>query len=262
MLFRSPELDKKQYAPGESGAMKVTYRSSKRDGPVSKHLYIESNDPEKPKFELTIKANIDVKVAVKPTTLLLALTDEQVIKPIELFSKDGVPFSIDDVTSTGNSITFDIDPGKESTRFVLAPKIDLDKLRETDRGTIVFKLTHPECDEVTVRVNTIPEFEVSSPRIILQNAVPGQQVSKDIWVRSNYGEKVEIESISVEKEYAEIMGKEYNGKDLKIVVQITVPEKEGKSGYFSDTVNIRLKNGHEFKIRCNGFLSNENQSQK
>ncbi len=249
-----PELDKNEYAPGESGTIKVTYRSSKRDGPVKKHLYIESDDPKNPKFELTIKANVEVKVAVRPTTLLLALTDQQV-KPIELVSKDGVRFSIDDITFAGNAITFDIDPAKESTRFVLTPKIDLDKLRETERGTIVFKLTHPECDEVTVKVNTIPEFELSRPRIILQNVVAGQKATKDIWITSNYGEKVEIESVSFEKDLVEIMSREHNGNDLKIVVQITVPEKQGKSRYFSDTINIKLKSGQQFKVRCTGFLA-------
>ena len=68
-----PKLEKKTYAPGESGTIKVTYRSSSRQAPVAKHLYIESNDPGNPKFELTIKAKVQLSIVVSPEKLKLSL---------------------------------------------------------------------------------------------------------------------------------------------------------------------------------------------
>ncbi len=64
-----PQLKKKIYAPGESGVIQVTFRSSSREAPVTKHLYIESNDSKKPKYELTIKAQVKVNISAKPKKL-------------------------------------------------------------------------------------------------------------------------------------------------------------------------------------------------
>ena len=179
------------------------------------------------------------------------------VPAITIKSLDGKPFAIKSFSCTQNVITAQFDPAYEAAEIVLQPVIDYEKLKNNLRGVIKINITHPLSGQVNVTYNAKAEFEVLSPRIILQNAEPGQVIKKTVWIKSNYGKKVETESITVEKGHIEILSQENNGNDVKIEVQVTVPSKAGNSRYFSDTMNIKLKTGQDFKIRCNGFYKRQ-----
>jgi len=248
------KLKKKEYLPGETGSVSVTFKSSTRKGSAAKHLYIESNDPENPKYQLTIKANITLSVEATPNIINLSLDkDTAQVPAITIKSLDGKPFAIKSFTCTQNVITTQFDPEHNADKIVLQPVVDYEKLKNNLRGVIKINITHPHTGQVDVTYNAKAQFEVLSPRIILQNAEPGQVIKKTVWVKSNYGKKVEIESIGVEKNYIQILSQERNNNDMKIELQVTVPPKAGNSRYFSDTMNVKLKTGQDFKVRCNGF---------
>jgi len=221
-------------------------------------LYIESNDPENPKYQLTIKANIKLSVEVTPEIINLSLDKDTVkIPAITIKSLDGKPFAVKSFSCTQNFITAQFDPAHKAAKIVLQPVVDYEKLKNNLRGVIKIDITHPLTGQVNVTYNTKAQFEVLSPRIILQNAEPGQVIKKTVWIKSNYGKKVETESITVEKAYIEILSQENNNNDMKIELQVTVPSKTGNSRYFSDTMNIKLKTGQDFKVRCNGFYKRQ-----
>lgn len=50
-------LDKKEYAPGETGTIKITYTAGKLSGTSEKHIFVPTNDKNYPNVKLTIKAN-------------------------------------------------------------------------------------------------------------------------------------------------------------------------------------------------------------
>jgi hypothetical protein len=52
------ELDKKEYAPGQKGTIKVSYIAGKATALRQKHIYVPSNDKDNPKVKLTIKARV------------------------------------------------------------------------------------------------------------------------------------------------------------------------------------------------------------
>ncbi|MHC4758210.1 MAG: DUF1573 domain-containing protein, partial [Planctomycetota bacterium] len=56
------KLAKKEYAPGESGTLKITYNASTHPASIKKNIYVESNDKKNPKVTLSIKAKIVAKV--------------------------------------------------------------------------------------------------------------------------------------------------------------------------------------------------------
>jgi hypothetical protein len=66
-------LEKRQYRPGEEGTLKVRFRFGERLGPTAKHLYVHSNDKERPKAKLTVKATVEENVHFEPKRLKLAL---------------------------------------------------------------------------------------------------------------------------------------------------------------------------------------------
>ncbi|MBN1457194.1 MAG: DUF1573 domain-containing protein [Sedimentisphaerales bacterium] len=253
-----PELAKKDYQPGEEGTINVTFKSSTRKGAVTKHLYIESNDPENPKYELAIKANVKLNIDVTPSVIDLSLDkDTAQVPEITIKSLDGKSFAVKSFTCTQNVITAKFDPAYKATEIVLQPVIDYEKLKNNLRGVIRIDITHPLTNQVSLTYNAKAEFEVLSPRIIMQNAEPGQIIKKTVWITSNYGKKVETEAVTIEKGYIEILSQENNENDMKIEVQVTVPPKTGNSRYFSDTMDIKLKTGEDFKVRCNGFYKRQ-----
>jgi len=99
------ELDRKEYAPGRTGTIRVSYIAGKSTALMQKHIYVPSNDKDNPKVKLTIKARVVQMVEVAPQKLQLSLKKENAgIPDIRLASKDGKPFSIKGFKSTNNCI--------------------------------------------------------------------------------------------------------------------------------------------------------------
>jgi len=53
-------LSQKQLQPGEQGKVEVKFNTRGYEGRLSRYLYLESNDPQNPKAQITIKATIKV----------------------------------------------------------------------------------------------------------------------------------------------------------------------------------------------------------
>ena len=252
-----PKLEKTEYLPGESGTITASYRASSVEGAVKKHLYIESNDRENPRFELTLKANIELKVATNPKTLNLLLNEENAgVKPITLKSKDGKEFSIQNFSASNKALTAEFDPQTKAAEFVLHPIANIEKLKKTTSGNIRIKLDHPECKSLNVRFTAKPLFEVSKPRIIIQNAEPGKPVVKDVWVKSNYGDNFEIESITSEKNYMTVLNQQKQANNIKLQIQVIPPPKTSQSKrYITDKLNIKIKDSDTLTISCSGWYA-------
>ena len=252
------KLAKNDYAPGESGKVEVTYRSSTFQGPVAKPLHILSNDKTNPRFELTIKARVELKVAIEPKiSLPLFLNLENAgAGPITLTSKDKKPFAVRSFTSTKNVITVDLDRTVQKTTHVLKLKVDVGKLKTNLTGTISIGLSHPETNRLTLLYAALPLYTVRPPRIILQNAESGKVVKRTIWVRSNYHEKVEIESITSAKGHMKVVERKQQGNSVNLAVEITPPPQAGKTmRYMADKLTIKMKGGQQLFVTCSGWYA-------
>ena len=250
-----PKLAKKEYAPNESGEIKVKFHSPKSESKVNKHLYIMSNDPENPKIELALKAQVILSVSVEPKKIkLLPDAESSDIPDITIKSKDGKEFSIKSITAPNNIITADFDPAVKATEFVLQLKADYSKIGKRRNGVITIGLTHPQNKEVAVSYSIPEKFEVSRPRIIIRDAKPGETITKEVWIKSNYGDQLEIESISSQKQHMKVISQESEeNNSIKLIVEITIPEKTGKTRYFTDDLTVKTKDGTELFIRCSGW---------
>ena len=254
-----PELAKKKYEPGESGVIKVAFTAPAHEGDVSKHLYIISNDPENPRFELNVKASVELSIIADPPALQLSLKTENAgITPITIKSKDGKPFSIRSFSTIQRVITADIDPTKKAAEFTLNPKVDLEKLKKNLTGSITINLDHPDTRIIRITYTTPPPVEVRRQRIIVQQAVPGEATTKEVLILSNYDEDIAIESIIPTKGIMTIESQEESEKRISLQVKIVPPPKaSAKTMIFSDRIMVRLTNGYEFPITCSGLYKKE-----
>ena len=152
------ELSKKEYMPGETGAVEIEYRASKYLGSETKSLYVNSNDKAKSKITLTLKAKVVSKVDWEPKSLKLFFAGDSTTCPkITLRSLDGQQFSITAFKSTMNCVTADVDSSVRTTRFVIDPHVNAEKMQEGMRGYIHISLTHPEWDTVSIPFEVVPK---------------------------------------------------------------------------------------------------------
>jgi len=259
------------YAPGESGALELDYTATSHPGSMSRKLHIQSNDPKQSVVTLTIKAKIARRVEYEPKQLRLFLNKENAgCREITLTSVDGRPFSVTGFRSTANSITAEFDPTVEATKFVLQPQGDLEKLQRHLKGQISIDLTHPECKNVRLLYDVLPEFRINPPQILLFNLKEGQPVRRDVWVLSNYEDDFEIESVSSQKGTMKLLEKQKitvpkktsgsgdspvpgAGTRYQLQIEITPPPADGERPVLSDVLEVKLKDGETLSIQLRGF---------
>jgi len=252
-----PALDKNTYAPGESGVLKVEYHATKHPGPVSKQLFVPSNDPVNPRIELVLKANIVLKVEYTPENLRLSLDKPNGdAQPITIKSTDGKPFAVTSIESPNNAITANIDPNATASSFTIPLTVDTAKLRNNLMGAVQLRITHPSIDIISIPYSAPAEYETQPGSIIVRDAVKGQVSEREIWVKSNYDKPFEIESITSKNANIKLLKQEKLDNIYKLTVNVIAPA-DSKMMFFSDALMIKIKNGPELTVNCRGFYSRQ-----
>jgi hypothetical protein len=247
------KLDKTEYAPGESGVVKAEFQVTQKPGLFMKNIYVNSNDKTKPRVALTIKAMVVSKVSYSPKRLRLFLEEENAGCPkIVINSLDDQPFSLTGFTSTGESISADIDSSVEATKFILSPVVDIEKLNENPKGRINITMTHPEEKSAQITFDMLPKFSTSPPLIIAFNAIPGKKIVRKVAVLNNYGGAFEIESVSSPNNTIKVLSQEKIQSGYQLMVEMTPPASEGKT-FFTDVLVVKIKDGDELQVVCRGF---------
>lgn len=250
------KLTKMDYNTDESGVVDVTFHAPAYPGPVTKHLYIVSNDTANPRSELTIKGNVVVKVIVDPNKIELAINKENGGMPkLKIKGVDNIPFAITGFSATGQIATLDFDPKDKKTEHILNPKVDINKIQEITTGIIQIKIDHPETKEVSAVFNCLPMYELRPPRIILQNTEPGVVTKREVWIVNNFGHEFEVESITSRNGYMKVVNQKKEGLNIGLDLEITPPaQAESKRRYITDELNIKIKNGPTLTVRCSGWF--------
>ena len=249
------KLDKTEYALGESGVLKIEYVSTRSPGIVRRTLYVNSNDKATPKVALTIKGNIIQKVIWQPKSLRLLLSEENAgCSEIILSSVDNRPFSITAFKSTLDCITADVDPSVESTKFVLQPKVDMDKLQKTTRGSVYISVSHPDCDGVAIGFDVLSRFTIKPPLLIVFYLDSQKSIKRYVWILNNYGKDFEIESTSSKEGFVKVVSQKKIRTSYQLELEITPPILEGKKK-FMDEFFVNIKDGEKLRIVCQGIYS-------
>lgn len=251
-----PELSKKEYEPGEAGEVKIKYTASSREGEATKHLYIHSNDSKNPRYPLIIKSKTVLKASVEPAKLDLSITKDNAGFPeLKVYSRDGKEFAVKRIDINGNPFKFDIDPTKKSNVHILKPTVDTELLKKYLSGVIRIKIDHPECDSLSVSYTTLPEYSASPARIIIQNAISGKEQTREIWVKNNYGQAIEITGAKSSKGYMDYEIVENKEGMVKMKVTITTPKRTGDSRYFNDDLIVSIKDAEDIVIKSSGWYA-------
>ncbi len=252
------KLTKKKYAPGKSGEIEVSFKAGVGTAPVQKRIHVLSNDKKHPSVALTIQASVAKIVEHKPETLNLSLKKENAGCPeIKLRSLDGKRFSITQFKSSPDGITADFDPNQKATEFVLKPRVDMKKLEKDLSGYVRIYLDHPSYSLITIRYSAPAEFSSRPAAVYVFKAQPGKPTIKEnVWVKNNYDEDFDIESISSEKGFVKVLNSEKIDKgNYKLKLQINPPNLGRNAKSFKDNLLVKIKGGKQLKISCSGFYA-------
>lgn len=249
-------LDKKEYAPGESGILKVNYFSEQIRGQTIKQLVIHSNDRARPEITLTVKADVKIQVDPDPKILHLVLNQENANCPqLTLTSIDNQPFSIQSFKSTANCITADFNPSEKATKFVLQPKVDMERLEKTLNGRIEISVTHPECKTISVGISTLPKFRIVPRSIIVRGMTTQQPIVKKLKITNNYNEDFELESMSSSNSAVKVLSNTIINNGYELELQITPPGSKDTKRILNETFFVKTKGGQQLEIPCNVYYS-------
>jgi len=264
--------DGQVYRSGERGTLEFDWvTGSMPESSAEKVIRLQTSDPDQKFVSLIIKANVVHRLEVNPTKLSLFLRRENAAcGEITVRSLDGKPFSIVSFQATGDSMSAAFDPNAQATEFVIQPRVDLEKLESSVRGVIRIDLSHPECGNVRVGYDVLPEFTIS-PALLMELALrPGQPIQKDVYVTNNYGDEFEIESVSSQKGYIRLVEQKKVDTHCELRIEIVPPprtlEKAAVEGQdattatepsesilVSDTLEVKIKNGRTLSIPLRGF---------
>jgi len=247
-------VSKNDYAPGESGFVRVEYTTDKRLGEDLQGLNVYSNDEENPTIELTVKATIILKVRCEPDSLRLYPVRENAgCGQLRVKSIDNRPFAITGFKSWPNCISAEFDPLLEATEFVLSPKVDTEKLPADSSGRVEISVSHPQTTLVTVSFNVHSNYKVSPAKINLINVEAQMPVIKNIWVFSEDGGDFQIESFRAQNNTTKVLKQQKTDRGYKLELRITPPAKAGGQTAFSDTLIISIEGGEELKCKLKGY---------
>lgn len=243
-----------EYAPGKGGVLELDCMFGSYPGDLRRTVHVYTNDPDQNVVALALKAKIVRRVDYKPQRLRLFLRQENGgCGEITLTSLDGRPFSISGFRSTANALTAEIDPAVQATEFVLKPKANMDTLKRNHRGQVSIELTHPECKNVRILYDVVPEFTVNPPQVMLFNLKAEEPAQRDIWIISNYQDEFEIESTNSQKGTIKIISQEKVGNRYQLKVEVTPPAREGERAVLSDVLEVKIKDGEMLSIPFRGF---------
>ncbi|MFC1636099.1 DUF1573 domain-containing protein [Planctomycetota bacterium] len=255
----SVKLEKTEFAPGETGIMKMEWTAKPQPTTMMWRITVHSNDRAKPEADLTMKATLVNRIAWEPKRLKLFLNEENAGCPkLTVRSLDNRPFSITGLKSTADCISAEYDPSTEATQIVLEPKVDMEKIQENLQGSLKLDLSHPEGRGVTILFDVVPKYTVNPQLLIIFGAAQDKPAVRKIKVLSNFDKALEVKSVSSEDEtiIVKMLGKKkiLNGYELEVEITPTAPAVEGKTVY-TGTFSINLKGGEELSVTCNAYYS-------
>ncbi|MHC4071599.1 MAG: DUF1573 domain-containing protein [Planctomycetota bacterium] len=251
------DKDKTEYAPGESGAVKIEWKSGSESGLFERDLTVHSNDKTNPETALTVKAEIVLRITWEPERLKLFLgVDNAECPKVTIHSLDNRSFSITGFNSTGECITADYDSSVEATKFVLEPKVDTKKLDKNLAGRISVGVTHPDGDAAIIFFDVQAKYSIDQPVILVFNAVPGRPIVRKFSIFNNYGGDCEIESISSRGGVVavKLLAQNKTNRGYELAVEIMPPAAKGKAR-FTDVISVNLKDGASLLVTFSGYYA-------
>ena len=252
------KLDKKTYAPGESGAIDLQF-SPKGSGPQTKYVKIHTNDSSQPITNLTIKSDVRQTVTAKPR--IFSLKDIPLGRPFatsSILESANPTYSPTSVSISGDLSSFataSLTPMPDAGDDIRRWRIDLAITASlpwgwhtgtaTVRGTVKTpESIQPQRFAMGMNASAYGNLRAKDAMFRLLTLKPGSSINKTMKISSIDGAPFEITSTTVEgggRSFltAEAQPLNSNRTEWSVVLRGTGPTKPGiVKGYVITQTNV------------------------
>jgi len=149
-------VSKKTLQPGESGEISATFDSHRFRGPVSKKIYLYSNDPQQKTFEFGLTATVKELLVSTPHRISAGpiQTGQQHSTTIELTNQGNTPLTVTEIKVQNQLLKTELDratlPPGETAR--LSINITPDNTRRKISSYVIVHTDSPKLPELRIPV--------------------------------------------------------------------------------------------------------------
>jgi hypothetical protein len=205
-----PELEKKVYAPGESGEMTVIFNPRNRQGPQHKTVTVRTDSRRTPTVRVSVKADVSKVLDMEPAIASLGRMFKNEEKGVKVHLTGSIPgFEVRPAAEQPDIGPFNVDVVQTDTVEVngeMRPRTTLrvwvDEGMKVGRhdGSIKIETSDERRPVVDLRaiVTVIGDLQGKPPRFALGRLGPGESFEKTITLVNRVAEPFKIKKIETE----------------------------------------------------------------
>lgn len=188
-----PALEKKTYAPGESGTIKVTYNPHNKQGPQHTTVTVNSNDPASPVQVLNVRSAVKAIVSLDRIVTLGNVERGQSARQTISFVSRIAGLGVASATSNNPRTTVTVQPTTESQQDgdkVWITPIEVNLVDASAIGQVQDTITLRTTDEkrpvltCTVSAEIVGELLTTPRALSISGKNPGERINAKIVVQS------------------------------------------------------------------------------
>jgi hypothetical protein len=241
----------KDVPPGGAGEIKATFKSKGYNGPVTKTITVETNDPDHRTVRLTLKGKVTADVTVTPRFVNFGSVQRgEPGKPVQLVIefREGKKIRLEEVLSENPAVRVsrvkESDHGAEYS-VSLSDKPPIGRVT----GEILIQTTSKKEPQIKVPVHAFVQGSAKvSPQLLSLGLVsPGKPVTRQLTLTKTGGDKFTVKEIREgSSRLACRVITEQEGEQYK--VQVDYDPGDQKTGRIAERLTIVTKGGEEETI--------------
>lgn len=208
-----------EIAPGGEGEIELTFRAETQPGPMAVQVGVITNDPDSPRLELTLKADVRYHVSARPGFVRYIVyqgfeSDSRVVQ--HLWAADGKPMRItgvetpyDFVSASFHEAASDerLDDVAAEQQWIVETRIDPDAPIGPLAGFLTIHTDHPRQKLVELPLHGFvrPMFAVTPPTLDLGRLEGGKAYQRSLHVKNFASEKIEVTGAETTVEGIEVV---------------------------------------------------------
>ncbi len=143
-----------EVAPGKTGTILATVHTDNFMGPIHKTVFVTTDDPHHPSFQLSITADVQAILNISPEPygqFGIVYTGKTPEKEFTIHSTDGTPFQITQVQSQNGKLPYTVKQ-ENPTTVLFKVKVPPDYPVGPIQGRFVLDTTHPKARQLHLSV--------------------------------------------------------------------------------------------------------------
>jgi len=204
VITPGPGSAKGTFEPGESGSIRVTYRTAGKRNQSGSSVTVSSNDPQTPMTVLKVSAYVKVPVEVMPTIVRFHRVSKgsDLQSDVRIRAPNDPNFKIENVSGQNPRVTWNLVPVEEGTpeepipSYKLQVAVDIDgvDVGTTIRDTLVLKTTSEQMPEISIPVEAmvVGELFLTPDRLTFTGNFPNRDLVRYAMLRNNGSRPIKI----------------------------------------------------------------------